>query len=97
MIQFPFSITLGFVLPNSSNHCTRHCIFIMYSYVCIMFYFCMCDSSGDHDGSLAVAWRQQQLGGSSCGSLAVAAWWQHLDGGSGSAAAVAAAAVAVLQ
>jgi hypothetical protein len=41
MIQFTFSITLGFVSPNSSNHCTCQCIFIMYSYVCIMFYFCM--------------------------------------------------------
>ncbi len=36
-----FSIILGFVTPNSSNHCTRQCIFIMYSYVCIMFYFCV--------------------------------------------------------
>jgi hypothetical protein len=41
MIQFNFSITLGFVIPNSSNHCTRQCIFIMYSYVRIMYYFCM--------------------------------------------------------
>ncbi len=32
-----FSITLGFVIPNSSNHCTRQRIFIMYSYICIMF------------------------------------------------------------
>ncbi len=36
-----FSIILGFVIPNSSNHCTRQRIFIMYSYICIMFYFCM--------------------------------------------------------
>ncbi len=36
-----FSIILGFVIPNSSNHCTRQCMFIMYSYVCIMFYFCV--------------------------------------------------------
>ncbi len=36
-----FSIILGFVIPNSSNHCTCQNIFIMYSYVCIMFYFCM--------------------------------------------------------
>ncbi len=41
MIQFTFSIILGFVIPNSSNHCTRQRIFIMYSYVYIMFYFCM--------------------------------------------------------
>jgi hypothetical protein len=39
MIQFTFSIILGFVIPNSSNHCTRQCIFVMYSYVCILFYF----------------------------------------------------------
>ncbi len=92
-----FSITLGFVIPNSSDHCTHQRIFIMYSYVCIMFYFCMCDSSGDHGGSAAAARRQQQLGSSGCGSLAAAAWWQQLGGGSGSAAAVAAAAVAALQ
>ncbi len=36
-----FSITLDFVIPNSSNHCTCQCIFIMYSYVHIMFCFCM--------------------------------------------------------
>ncbi len=36
-----FSIILGFVIPNSSNHCTRQRIFIMYSYVCILFYFCV--------------------------------------------------------
>ncbi len=41
MIQFTFSIILGFVIPNSSNHCTCQCKFIMYSYVCIMFYFCV--------------------------------------------------------
>jgi hypothetical protein len=35
------SIILGFVIPNSSNHCTRQCIFIMYSYVCLLFYFCV--------------------------------------------------------
>ncbi len=35
------SILLGFVIPNSSNHCTCQCIFIMYSYICIMFYFCV--------------------------------------------------------
>ncbi len=35
------SIILGFVIPNSSNHCTCQCMFIMYSYVCIMIYFCM--------------------------------------------------------
>ncbi len=36
-----FSIILGFVIENSSNHCTHQHIFIMYSYVCIMFYFCV--------------------------------------------------------
>jgi hypothetical protein len=41
MIQFTNSIILGFVIPNSSNHCTCQLIFIMYSYVCIMFYFCV--------------------------------------------------------
>jgi hypothetical protein len=68
-----FSITLGFVLPNSSNHCTCQRIFIMYFYVCIMFYFCMHDGGGDHGGSLAAARKQRQLGGVGCGSLAVAA------------------------
>jgi hypothetical protein len=41
MIQFTFFIILGFVIPKSSNHCTCQRIFNMYSYVCIMFYFCM--------------------------------------------------------
>ncbi len=41
MIQFTFSIILGFVIPNKSNHCTCKCIFIIYSYICIMLYFCM--------------------------------------------------------
>jgi hypothetical protein len=72
-------------------------MFIMYSYIRIMFYFCMHDSSGDRGGSLAVARRQRQLGGSGYGSLAAAAWWQQLGGGSGSAAAVAAVAEAALQ
>ncbi len=36
-----FSIILGFLIPNSSNHCTRQRIFIMYSYVFIMFYVCV--------------------------------------------------------
>ncbi len=31
----------GAAASNSSNHCTRQRIFIMYSYLCIMFYFCM--------------------------------------------------------
>ncbi len=35
------SIIIGFVIPNSSNHCTCQRIFIMYSCVCIMFYICM--------------------------------------------------------
>ncbi len=39
--NFLFSISLGFVIPNSSNHCTRQLIFIMYSYAWIMLYFCM--------------------------------------------------------
>jgi hypothetical protein len=92
-----FSITLGFVIPNSSNYSTRQRIFIMYSYVRIMFYFYMGDGGGDCGGSLGAAWRQWQLGSGSCGSLAAAAWWQQLGGGSGSAAAVAATAVAALQ
>ncbi len=41
MMQFTFFIILGFVIPNSSNHCTCQRIFIMYSYVCIMFYICV--------------------------------------------------------
>jgi hypothetical protein len=41
MIQFTFSIILDFVIPNSSNHCSCQRIFIMYSYICIMFYFCV--------------------------------------------------------
>jgi hypothetical protein len=69
----------------------------MYSYVRIMFYFCMRDGGGDRSGSLAAARWQRQLGGSGCGSLVVAAWWQQLGGSSGSASAVAAAAVAALQ
>jgi hypothetical protein len=97
MIQFTFSITLGFVIPISSNHCTHQCIFIMYSYVRIMFYFCMRDGSGDRGGSLAAVWRQRQLGGSGCGSFVAAAWWRQLGGGSSSAAAVAVAGVAALQ
>ena len=36
-----FSIILGFIIPNSSNHCTCQRIFIMYSNICIMFYFCV--------------------------------------------------------
>ncbi len=36
-----FFIILGFVIPNSSNHCTCQHIFIMYSYICIMFNFCV--------------------------------------------------------
>ncbi len=39
-----FSITLGFVVPYSSYHCTHQRIFIMHSYVHIMFYFCMCQN-----------------------------------------------------
>jgi hypothetical protein len=97
MIQFINSIILGFVIPNSSNHCTRQCIFIMYSYVCLMFYFCMRDVGGDHGSSLAAARRQRQLGGSGCGSLAATAWGKQLGSGSGSAVAVAAAAVTALQ
>ncbi len=94
---FLFSITLGVVIPNRSNHCPHQCIFIMYSYARIMFYFCMRNGGGDRGGSLEVARRQRQLDGSSCGSLMAAAWWQQLGGSSGSAAAVAAAAVAALQ
>ncbi len=36
-----FSIIFRSVIPNSSNHCNRQRIIIMYSYVCIMFYFCV--------------------------------------------------------
>ncbi len=97
MIQFTFSTTLGFVIPNSCNHCTHQRIFIIYSYVRIMFYFCMHDGGGDRGGSLAAVGWQWQLGGGGCGSLAVTAWWQQLGGSSGSSAAVAAAAVAALQ
>jgi hypothetical protein len=79
MIQFTFFITLGFVIPNSSNNCTCQRIFRMYSYVCIMFYFCMHDGGGDPGGSLAAARRLRQLGG---GSLVVAAWRQQRQCGS---------------
>ncbi len=41
MTQFTCSITLGFVIPNSSNHCIHQCKFIMYSCICMIFYFCM--------------------------------------------------------
>ncbi len=36
-----FSIIFHSVKPNSSNHCDCQPIIIMYSYVCIMFCFCM--------------------------------------------------------
>ncbi len=36
-----FSIIFRSVIPNSSNHCNCRCIIIMYSYLCIMFYFCV--------------------------------------------------------
>ncbi len=37
-----FSIIFHSVKPKSSNHCNCQCIvIIMYSYVCIMFYFCL--------------------------------------------------------
>ncbi len=36
-----FSIIFCSVKPNSSNHCNRQRIIIMYSYICIMFYFCV--------------------------------------------------------
>ncbi len=39
-----FSIIYGFVIPNSSSHCTCRRIYIMYSYICIMFYFCVCQN-----------------------------------------------------
>ncbi len=70
-------------MPNSSNHCTCQRIFIMYSYIRIIFYFCMHDGGGDCGRQLgggavaAAAWQQQlrQLGG---GSLAAAAAvWQQ--------------------
>ncbi len=48
-----FSTILGFVIPNSSNHCPRQRIFIMYSYVCIMFYFCVCQNFVCHTKQVA--------------------------------------------
>ena len=36
-----FSIIFHSVKPNSSNHCNCQRIIIMYSYICIMFYFCV--------------------------------------------------------
>ena len=36
-----FSVIFCSVIPNSFNHCNCQCIIIMYSYVCIMFYFCV--------------------------------------------------------
>ncbi len=36
-----FFFMVGYVIPSSSNHWSCQCIFIMYSYVCIMLYFCM--------------------------------------------------------
>ena len=37
-----FSIIFLSAKPNSSNHCNCQCIvIIMYSYICIMFYFCV--------------------------------------------------------
>ncbi len=66
MIQFTFSIILGFVIPISSNHCTRQRIFIMYSYVCIMFYFCVRQNFVCHTKRVAsVPSHHQQAKGSS--------------------------------
>ncbi len=36
-----FSIKFRSVIPNSSSHCNHQSIIIMYSYICIMFYFCV--------------------------------------------------------
>ncbi len=36
-----FSIIFRPVIPISSNHCNRQRIISMYSYICIMFYFCV--------------------------------------------------------
>ncbi len=36
-----FSIISRSVIPYSSNHCNCQRIIIMYSYICIMFYFCV--------------------------------------------------------
>ncbi len=36
-----FSIIFRSVKSNNSNHCNHQRIIIMYSYICIMFYFCM--------------------------------------------------------
>ncbi len=36
-----FYIIFRSVIPNSSNHCNPQRIIIMYSYICIMFYFCV--------------------------------------------------------
>jgi hypothetical protein len=41
MIKFTVFYIFRSVKPNSSNHCNRQCIIIMYSYICIMFYFCV--------------------------------------------------------
>jgi hypothetical protein len=61
----------------------------MYSYVRIMFYFCMRDGGGDRGGSLTAAWRQRQLGG---GSLVASAWqrqWQCSSSGSSGSGSIA--------
>ncbi len=39
-----FSIIFYSIKPNSSNHCNCLCTIIMYSYVCIIFYFCVCQN-----------------------------------------------------
>ncbi len=47
------SIILGFVTPNNSNHCNRQHTFIMYFYICIMLYFCVCQNFVCHTKQVA--------------------------------------------
>ncbi len=48
-----FSIIFRSVIPISSNHCNCRCIIIMYSYVCIMFYFCVLQNFVCHTKQVA--------------------------------------------
>jgi hypothetical protein len=54
MIQYTFFYyILGFLIPNSSNHCTCQGIFVLYSNICIMFYFCVCQNFVCHTKRVA--------------------------------------------
>ncbi len=56
MIQFTVFYKYHSVKSNSSNHCNRQrIVIIMYSYVCIMFYFCVRQNFVCHTKQVAIA------------------------------------------